>query len=264
MARSEWPLVGFTLLLQAALGLVLAAASAPLLVADATLVVRWSLLTAVPALAVGMLLSLGHLGSPRGAYRAIRNIGTSWLSREIATSLLFSLLTAASLVADLTSHVSLPLLWFTALAGSAAVGAMSGVYLRTIKPAWQTFFTPLSFFATACLVGALAFIAAEPALALNMIIPTLGAELIGLWLYQRKLEAGPTAARLSWQLLTETYGRLLAARRLLWTGGLLAIGVGLSRGWPGLLLLAVGLLLTSEVLGRVLFFAVGVPTSVGQ
>ena len=43
----------------------------------------WASAGLVPLLGLGMAASTGHLGKPLRAYRAIRNLRTSWLSREV-------------------------------------------------------------------------------------------------------------------------------------------------------------------------------------
>lgn len=53
-----------------------------------------ALFAIVAVLGLGMLASLLHLGNPFNAPRAITNLGTSWLSREILFSVTFAVLGA--------------------------------------------------------------------------------------------------------------------------------------------------------------------------
>lgn len=117
----------------------------------------WPLISA--AMGIALLTSLIHLGLPSRAWRAFSNLRSSWLSREILFAMLFagfSLLFAG-------------LQWFegsdpnlrdilgviTGLTGLALVFVMGKAYrLRTI-PTWNTWLTPLSFFVTTFLLGAL-------------------------------------------------------------------------------------------------------------
>ena len=43
-------------------------------------------------LLLGLAASLFHLGNPLNAWRAVGNLGTSWLSREIASGVVFAAL----------------------------------------------------------------------------------------------------------------------------------------------------------------------------
>ncbi len=118
-----------------------------------------------PLLLVGVLLlaaalvSLAHLGSPRRAWRALGNLGSSWLSREILFLMLFG-----------AGWAAFALLETGGLAGSVAMGAVGGtagalglallwtmarLYRLPAVPSWNTPLTPASFFLTAGSLGAL-------------------------------------------------------------------------------------------------------------
>jgi DMSO reductase anchor subunit len=114
----------------------------------------------------GLLASFLHLGTPRNAWRAIRNLRTSWLSREVLSAALF----AASLVGVLiTGGVGIGL---ADVIGLGLVISMTQVYrLRTV-PAWNRRMTVVSFFITTLLLGSMlcgALIAAGPVLAVGPI-----------------------------------------------------------------------------------------------
>ena len=49
----------------------------------------YALLAIGPVVVLGVIISLLHLGNPANAFRAISNLGSSWLSREIFFTLLF-------------------------------------------------------------------------------------------------------------------------------------------------------------------------------
>lgn len=159
-------LVAFSLLTQTAVGMLCA------------LLVSWwlpgdwvgtsaSMLYVGPLAATAALASLLHLGSPGNAWRALANLKSSWLSREILFLGLFvggwTALVAigrVGLASDVGGGLPSPLARgiavFTALAGVTLVYAMSRVYrLRTV-PAWDTPLTQAAFFLTAGSLGALA------------------------------------------------------------------------------------------------------------
>lgn len=118
------------------------------------------LLAIGPLLAIAALASLLHLGSPRNAWRALANLRSSWLSREILGLLLFG--TGWVVLVGLVSTREPPsaVVWATAgvvaALGAGLVYGMSQVYrLRTV-PAWDTALTPAAFFLTAASLGGLA------------------------------------------------------------------------------------------------------------
>ncbi len=88
----EWPLVAFTFLASALVGVVLARALAmlartPSIIPGGALPAGGFLLASLLALALGG----AHLGRRERAWRALRNLRRSWLSREIAAMLGFTL-----------------------------------------------------------------------------------------------------------------------------------------------------------------------------
>jgi len=112
--RGEWTLVAFTTLLAAVTGRV--AAGGPW-------GHPWALLG---ALAAAMALSALHLGRPGRAWRAVLNLRTSWLSREIALAAAFVVLCAAVFAGLLPA-------WSAAAAGFATLFAVDRVYQVAVK-----------------------------------------------------------------------------------------------------------------------------------
>jgi anaerobic dimethyl sulfoxide reductase subunit B len=96
---------------------------------------------------VGMLASFLHLGTPLKAWRAIRNVRSSWLSREV----LFAALFAVSLIGlTITAGAGG---WLVDVIGFALIVGMVQVYrLRTV-PAWNRWTTAAAFFSTTLLLG---------------------------------------------------------------------------------------------------------------
>ncbi len=115
-------------------------------------------LAVVGIMVVAAAAALLHLGSPRNAWRALGNVRTSWLSREILFAGLFTAAVAAAAVAGWSAAGALgPLaLGIAAAAGAGLILAMSHVYrLRTV-PAWDSRLTTASFFLSALSLGSLA------------------------------------------------------------------------------------------------------------
>ncbi|HLO67777.1 MAG TPA: DmsC/YnfH family molybdoenzyme membrane anchor subunit [Holophaga sp.] len=107
--KGEWTLVVFTTVLSAAVAVM--AAGGP----------RRAPWLHLGALAAAMGLSLVHLGRPERAWRAVLNLRSSWVSREIALVSLFMGLCAASFLGLVPA-------WAAAAAGFAALYAVDRVY----------------------------------------------------------------------------------------------------------------------------------------
>lgn len=96
-----------------------------------------------------LLAAFLHLGQPRHAWRALANLRTSWLSREVLSASLF----VAALLGALGAGGKGA--WAANLTGLALIVSMAQVYrLRTV-PEWNRRATTLSFFATTLLLGSL-------------------------------------------------------------------------------------------------------------
>lgn len=251
-------------------------------------------LVAIGPLAVfALLVTLFHLGNPLNAPRAILNFGTSWLSREIILASAFSVGGAIFAflqwrqIASPTLRNLLALL--VAAIGLALVYAMSQVYVLQSVPAWDSLHTPISFFVTTFLLGALAIGAAfvanfwyvrrkgmDPQNVQYSMLATslrtlsliamalLGVQFIVIPLYFASLAttANPAAAA-SLNVLFSEHGLVLAVRLVL-----LFVGAGLLSAYVYQLVdretkvrvagnaayLAFALVLVSELLGRYLFY----------
>ena len=141
-AKSENPLVAFTLLTQMAVGMaIFSLFSGPL---------SRSLRLAIGGLiGIGGLISILHLGTPLNAWRAPFHLKKSWLSREILMFGLFGISWVLALL--LPGMGKLPL----ALCGLGLFFSMVQVYrLRSIQP-WDTNRTLLAFVVSTVLLGTL-------------------------------------------------------------------------------------------------------------
>lgn len=287
MIHEELGLILFGLLLHLSVGAVLMAALLPLLTGrrqpgDTAFMQKGLLYVALPAVVVGLLASLLHLGTPSGAYRAVLNLGSSWLSREILFSVIFALL---CLVAAWQKGAVPAVNWGATVAGLLAVLANARIYQASIKPAWSTFFTPASFFTATALLGVVAL---GGVLAYGMVRKAvsgatagllLGASaLIGLVavavqlasapLYAAVLGSGPEAGQESLALLTGSLAWLWLLRSALGVAGVAILALAWraeNQGKVPAALMAASLLgiAVAEVLARVLFYATGIPITVG-
>lgn len=167
MHVSEWPLVLFTILAQMAVGSFVTLGVVQLLARRHTDVKTVDKLSDPTLYAIGpvMVLSIAvaffHLGNPINALYTVAGIGHSWLARELFFGAGFAILGAAFALCQwrkwLTPMLRQVLAAVTAVVGLALVFSMSEVYasLPTV-PAWHSPATPISFFATTFLLGALA------------------------------------------------------------------------------------------------------------
>ena len=299
MSIREWALILFTILGQMSvgaflvLGLVHFFAERKAGTAEADRLSDRALLAIGPVLVLGMLASLFHLGNPLNAYRAVANVGTSWLSREILSGVIFAVLGGLFAIMQWRKIGSFSLrnviAWITTIVGLVLVYSMSQVYTIPTQPAWDSWATPVSFFVTTFLLGSLAMGAAFVAnsaflkrnadanletqtellrgslrwIALASIL-LLGVELIVAPLYIANLAVGGNVALESVRLMIGGMGVVMALRLILVFIGAGVFGVflyqnTLSAGKASLVNTfaygAFALVLVAEVLGRFLFYA---------
>jgi anaerobic dimethyl sulfoxide reductase subunit C (anchor subunit) len=259
-----------------------------------------ALLSIGPVIVLALIASLFHLGNPLNAPRAVTNLDTSWLSREILFSVLFVLLGGVFALMQWRKVASFAvrnvIAWIATLVGLAAVYSMSQIYMLETQPAWNTWATPVTFFVTMLLLGLLSMGAALVAnyayvqrqdpecaavqcellrstvrwVALTAVL-VLGVELIVVPIYLGSLSTGGNAAQESARLLVQDYGVLFALRLVLTFIGAGVFGFflyqnaaspGRERIMGNLVYAAFALVLVSEVLGRFLFYATQVQLSI--
>jgi formate dehydrogenase iron-sulfur subunit len=271
----HWPLIALTLLTQLSLGTVAATVAAEAVGGAGRL--ASGAVGAALAGAVALAASLFHLGRPASALKALRNLRTSWLSREVALLSAFSAASLAYAAAWAWGAPPGPRLGLGLAAvvlGGAGIYASGRLYLVPARPVWNSPRTIVSFFATA--------VAAGPLLALlcldrSRLSPTLVTALIATAGAGTLLQLGAlrhllvtarshpdrqhrgTAALLDGRfrvlLLTRAGAGLAVLLLLAWS---LAVPVaGPSAG--GRLATALGLVTLAELAGRYLFYVTVVP-----
>jgi formate dehydrogenase iron-sulfur subunit len=224
----HWPLVWLTLLTQAAVGASLTADDAA------------GRLTAAVLAAVALAVSLLHLGRPLHAWKALRNLRRSWLSREVA------LFGAYGGLAGLAVGIpaARPL---AAVVGAAGVYASGRLYMVPGRPAWCTPLTLARFAATAVALGG--FVTAHSVVGVVGVIAGL-------------LTTAANLARLARGTRIEWWGTVrLALRRfrdLSTVAGVLSVG-GIVAALLGPVWLALALVAAGELIGRYLFYVTVVP-----
>ncbi|MDQ7094059.1 DmsC/YnfH family molybdoenzyme membrane anchor subunit [Desulfosporosinus sp. PR] len=270
MGTWEWPLIIFTVLGEAAIGILLALWWLDRTPLDSALYKK-ATLTSGALLALALIASLAHLGHPEAAYRAISHLSSSWLSREI----LFFLLTAAAWI-YLFFQTRQPqgnrrlAAGITALLGLLGVLSSSMIYVLPRVPAWDSAQTPFFFLLTTGLLGALTLLvlghkALTPGQTSTLIYwsaTCIVASLLSYGLYLSLLNAGSSESVATVQFISASplfWVRVLTN----WLAPLILLYFIIKNKKAANLNLILLLLVTSglgELLGRSLFYlsAVGI------
>ena len=253
MNSMELPLVGFTVITQTAIGLVILSSVRQLALAGGSAgKVRAEWIAAALLLMAGLTASLAHLGHPDGALRAVLHVSRSWLSREvIGVGLLFVLVVAGAVSARTRTK---PLL--AGLAVGAGLGTLYFTGMTYAPPSYPAVNNALPFvffLLTGCILGsalAVYFASAEGKALMTRILAVslIVALVIYLLVPCIWLSGGPVMAMT---------GKAWMTSDLYW----LRIGLGLvlplavlafMRRMPLWLPL---FMVAGEVLGRIVFFS---------
>jgi len=217
---------------------------------------------------VSLAASTLHLGRPIYAWRALRGLRRSWLSREVLTLSLFAGAASAfagMLMFDLPARGLMGLC--TVLAGLAGVTCSARIYVVRARPAWFSGYTLIEFYSTALFLGPL-FVQVLLGQILQGPIPSwvrlaavvgasaqLTAQLLKfLWLSRSEVfELRASSLLLSGRLRNLFLTRLA----MLAVAGVLPLVA--TRGW---IAVAFAVALAGEWLGRYLFFVSVVPKNI--
>ena len=151
-ASAELPLVFMTVLTQISLGAFLALFLGQLLFSIGFNLPEPTMLMAIVAFlptAIGLPLSALHLGRPFMAMTAMINWRTSWLSREAIALAVFSLLSSVVILMyyiEVNSVVLLATETITLLFGIFGIYAQSRIYRVKARPSWNQKSTTTRFF----------------------------------------------------------------------------------------------------------------------
>ena len=219
--------------------------------------------------AISLAASTLHLGRPIHAWRALRGLRRSWLSREVFTLSLFAG----------AAHAFAAILFFglparnlaglaTAIAGIAGVTCSARIYMVRARPAWRSRYTIGEFFSTALLLGpAFVYAVVDPRAAhtsralLVASVCGAAAQLIVqackfLWLAQSET----FELRSSSILLAGKFRGLFLARLAILVLAGIVIPVAAGSIWT--FRAAFVACLAGEFLGRYLFFVTVVPKNI--
>jgi formate dehydrogenase iron-sulfur subunit len=240
----HWPLIVLTLLTQVALGASLTASS----LGERAL--------AAGLAGSGLAAAFLHLGRPWVAWKALRNLRRSWLSREALLLGLFGMLAVPAVVVPALVPV-------VALLGVAGVFASGRLYVVPGRPAWNTPLTIVAFFLTAVATG--------PALTGHVALAVAGvAAQLAVWL--ANLVRLARDRRREWNGTVTLHRRPFLGLSLLRTA-LAVAGAGVWWTWaaaetaataqaPWAVPTGFALVLLGELVGRYLFFVTVVPLNI--
>lgn len=277
-ADPHWPLIAVTLLTQISLGAL--AATVAQGASTAGLASSRSLAggaVAAAAGAVALVVSTLHLGRPAAAWKALRNLRRSWLSREVALFTAFSFVTFAYAALSLAQRRSAAVAAgavATAL-GTAGVYASGRLYLVPARPVWNSPRTVVAFFATAVATGPLvAVLCTAPGHDAGRVLFAVAAlgSLIQLGAVQhlvasiaaRKEREYALTARLLFGPLRLLFG-LRAAAALAAVGVCMSAAVSpTSTRLPAWALVALAVATVGELIGRYLFFVSVTPMTAAR
>jgi anaerobic dimethyl sulfoxide reductase subunit C (anchor subunit) len=239
-----------------------------------------------PIMALSLLLSLFHLGSPFTAYLSILNFRTAWLSREILTAGGFFFLTLVYTYTYRKGNPVSSLGWIAGGTGLAAIYSMASIYSNSIFPAWTNVNTYITFFGTTFMLGS---IGTAGSIAFSVKGTPLTAEiaqvlkklsyisifaslfpLLYLPVFISALTTADQAAIASAKLLGSSYVFPLVIRWALPLVGLGMLFYSIKRQTKSaqalsmsLIYSAAALVVTGEFIGRYIFYATAVATKLG-
>jgi len=294
LSTRENPLVVFTLISQAVVGLFLVLFLGPRfglasLSPAAHPIVHAAVLFGMIALqTLALVLSTLHLGRPHRFYRAFNNLKYSPVSREVASIAVFYNMLGAYTLLTVFPQLGqwLPSEWLTmlgaiigyaaALSGIAALYFMHRIYRIPARPFWNHWQVLTSFYGSMLALGPLAAglvfapLVADGGMLLHAlawaVIAGLALEAIGLMAHARDMQqkGGEGAAAQMLQTTQFAYSYLL---RNILLGvallGILAFVVLAPQGTKVIALWSVILLavVIFAVTGRMLFYALVIPTT---
>jgi anaerobic dimethyl sulfoxide reductase subunit C (anchor subunit) len=170
LSNRDWSLVFFTTLAQWSVGLILCFTWLLFFSPEASPVFETGMRVRNPAVLAlifigsATLSSFLHLGNPANAPKALNNLSGSWLSREILAIGIFSASLVIVLMLGWTGGnpgvLKYPML-ISSLCGLTLLWMMIRIYVMPTIPAWNSWYTPVSFMTTAICLGLLACLAMQ-------------------------------------------------------------------------------------------------------
>lgn len=278
-AHGELPLVFMTVLTQMSLGAFGALFIGDILSLFGFFKPNWmlALLALIPA-ALGLPLSALHLGRPLKALNAMKNLKTSWLSREAAALGAFAGLMSINVALyffDISTVLRLGFELLTLLVGIYGIHAQAMIYRIPARPSWDRFSTNQKFFTTAysglflislALIIAGSSDSATPLLSSAMILAVIhGFFTLGGY---NELKSSPTPQlQKTLRLYREHFPVIHSLRWIMFSIGALVLPllatlfIASDLTIPAIITLGIGfvLLVCSELMDRFLFYTTTVP-----
>jgi len=279
MESKDWPLVIFTIIAQLAMGMILMCVGFDgYLVSKAGTetaqkVMQWVIFLTAPLLIIGLIVSLFHLGHPEKAMKAFYNFKTSWLSREgllmgILTMML-CFLAILHVFGPVSRDVTKPILWTATVISLVLIFCMSNIYLLRTVPSWNRNTTPIAFYTTTILLGAVAYavvcVSGVPAVQgrwlgeILSVLAILALFLVGIQsvIISIGLFTGDGESPLKEGIVPgwKKHSRTVVLRIVFSFAGLGLFGVAIFTSFPFIVYLAFILVLVSEIAGRFFFYA---------
>ena len=264
MMHYEFSLVLFTLLIQLCAGLSLLVWLGGLHTMPGLEKRLWRVVLVCGVVALGA--STTHLANVMHAPFTLTQVGTAWLSREIASVSFFGLLVLLR-VFNVGGNKLNPVI---ALVGLATVYVVSQVYRVPAVPFWNTVGTELGFYGSALALGGAVLVvflhgSSEVAAAPRALSLAVAACVAGIMLSLLQplfaLQGGAAALPESSLMQTLNMVQSLGMPRLLAGAfGGFALCYGLLRGCKcnSLVFLGVAFIVLGEVAGRMLFYAANI------
>lgn len=190
----EWPLLIFTVCMQAAIGGMLMLWLYYKKISDSGeektyAAMRMPLFIISGLSLIGLIASFTHLGTPTNAFNTIRNIGSSWMSREIlVTGLFIAAAFVTTGLAVVQKKVNPILLLTSALIGLIDIYCMAAIYAKTLVSGWNSINTFTAFYGTALVLG--------PVLVVSFIAPAYKEKAQSLIKYSFYIATGGIAIQL--------------------------------------------------------------------
>jgi anaerobic dimethyl sulfoxide reductase subunit C (anchor subunit) len=207
LSNRDWSLVFFTSLAQWSVGIILWL-SWPVIhnhdlspVYETGLTLNNPVLLAMIFIGSATLSSFLHLGNPVNAPRALNNLSGSWLSREILAIGIFTASLAATFILGWvtgTAQYLKYLMVLSSVSGLALLWTMTRIYVMPTIPAWNSWYTPVSFVSTALSLGLLTLLFMGAVSSINIadhivrvfsiaLFTILLIEIVSAFIYQYKL-----------------------------------------------------------------------------
>jgi anaerobic dimethyl sulfoxide reductase subunit C (anchor subunit) len=158
----DWSLVLFTTLSQLSIGIIVCFTLAGLfndgtgLFIEIDLSLSNPVLLALVLIGIATLISFMHLGNPSNAPNALNNLAGSWVSREILALSIYALCLLIVFISgwmDWNVEFRGLLLALNAASGLVLLWMMIRIYVMPTIPAWNSWYTPLSFVLTTISLG---------------------------------------------------------------------------------------------------------------